>query len=204
MKRVILADLLWRLRDEGLLAEGVTLDDATVAEIGRKLKDSRLMNITEYGRMVHAEMAAITDAARRGVSVAGSRLFSTTFPCHNCAKHIVAAGIREVIYIEPYPKSQVAALFSDSIALDRAPTANQVAFSSFVGFAPTQFADLFQMPRRMDDQKHILKWEAIRTAAVPRISGIPAAYLWEEGRAVQTLKDRMTESSIAFKEGVDA
>jgi len=204
MKRVILADLLARLRDEKLLAEGLTLDDAKIAEIGGKLKDSRLMSITEYGRMVHAEMDAITDAARRGVSVAGSRLFSTTFPCHNCAKHIVAAGIREVIYIEPYPKSQVASLFSDSIALDRPPTANQVAFSSFVGFAPTQFADLFQMPKRMDDQKHILKWEAIRTAAVPRISGIPAAYLWEEERAVQTLKDKMTESSIAFKEGGDA
>jgi deoxycytidylate deaminase len=204
MKRVILADLLARLRDEKLLAEGVTLDDAKIAEIGRKLKDSRLMSITEYGRMVHAEMAAITDAARRGVSVAEARLFSTTFPCHNCAKHIVAAGIREVIYIEPYPKSQVASLFSDSMALDSPPTGNQIGFSSFVGFAPTQFADLFQMPKRVDDQKHILRWEAIRTSAVPRISGIPAAYLWEEERAVQTLKDRMTESSIAFKEGGDA
>jgi len=159
--------------------------------------------ITEFGRMVHAEMAAITDAARRGVSVAGSRLFSTTFPCHNCAKHIVAAGIREVIYIEPYPKSQVAALFSDSIALDRPPTANQVAFSSFVGFAPTQFGDLFQMPKRVDDQKHILKWEAVRTTAVPRISGIPAAYLREEERTVQNLNEQLIASSIAFTKGGD-
>jgi deoxycytidylate deaminase len=204
MKRVILADLLARLRDEKLLAIDVKLDDAKIAEIGRKLKDSRLMSITEFGRMVHAEMAAITDAARRGVSVARSRLFSTTFPCHNCAKHIVAAGIREVIYIEPYPKSQVAALFSDSIALDRPPTANQVAFSSFVGFAPTRFADLFQMPRRVDEQKHILKWEAIRTAAVPRISGIPAAYLTEEERAIETLSEKMAASSIAFRKGSES
>lgn len=138
------------------------------------------------------------------MSVAGSRLFSTTFPCHNCAKHIVAAGIREVIYIEPYPKSQVAALFSDSIALDRPPTANQVAFSSFVGFAPTQFADLFQMPKRVDDQKHILKWEAIRAAAVPRISGIPAAYLTEEDDRIQTLKKRMAATGMTFKKGGDA
>jgi cytidine deaminase len=203
MKRVILADLLGRLRDEKLLVDDVKLDDATIADIGRKLKDSRLMSITEFGRMVHAEMAAITDAARRGVSVAGSRLFSTTFPCHNCAKHIVAAGIREVIYIEPYPKSQVAALFSDSIALDRPPTANQVAFSSFVGFAPTQFADLFQMPKRVDDQKHILKWEAIQTTAVPRISGIPAAYLREEERTVQNLNEQLNASSIAFTKGRD-
>lgn len=110
MKRVILADLLSRLRDASLLAADVVLDERTIAEIAVKLKESRLMNITEYGRAVHAEMAAITDAARRGVSIAHARLFCTTFPCHNCAKHIVAAGIREVIYIEPYPKSRVAAL----------------------------------------------------------------------------------------------
>jgi cytidine deaminase len=204
MKRVILADLLGRLRDEKLLASDVKLDDAKIAEIGRKLKDSRLMNITEYGRMVHAEMAAITDAARRGVSVSGSRLFCTTFPCHNCAKHIVAAGIREVIYIEPYPKSQVASLFSDSIALDRLPTSNQVAFSSFVGFAPTRFADLFQMPKRMDSEKHILRWDTIRSVAVPRISGIPTAYMTEEESAIEMLAEKMAAKSIAFKKGGNA
>ncbi|HEU4889526.1 MAG TPA: anti-phage dCTP deaminase [Thermoanaerobaculia bacterium] len=203
MKRVILADLLVRLRDEKFLAEDVKLDDAKIAEIGRKLKDSRLMSITEYGRMVHAEMAAITDAARRGVSVAGARLFCTTFPCHNCAKHIVAAGLHEVIYIEPYPKSQVALLFSDSIALDRRPTENQMVFSSFVGFAPTRFADLFQMSKRVDDQKHILKWEEIRTTALPRISGIPTAYLTEEESAIETLSERMVAKSISFKKGGD-
>ncbi|MDN3612645.1 hypothetical protein QWZ16_23945 [Vibrio ostreicida] len=26
------------------------------------------------------------------------------FPCHNCAKHIVASGIKRVVYVEPYPK----------------------------------------------------------------------------------------------------
>jgi cytidine deaminase len=157
------------------------------------------MSITEYGRMVHAEMAAITDAARRGVSVAGARLFCTTFPCHNCAKHIVASGIREVIYIEPYPKSRVAALFSDSIALDRPPTQDQVAFSAFVGFAPTRFSDLFQMPERVDDRKHILKWEAIRAQATPRMYGIPAAYLLEEDRAIEKLREKMAGQSIAFR-----
>ena len=204
MKRVILADLLARLREENLLGPDVVLDDAKILEIGTKLKDSRLMGITEYGRMVHAEMAAITDAARRGVSVAGARLFCTTFPCHNCAKHIVAAGIRDVIYIEPYPKSHVASLFSDSIALDRRPTEHQVAFSSFVGFAPTRFADLFQMPRRVDDQKHILKWESISASAVPRTSGIPTAYLTEEESSIEALGEKMAAKSISFKKGGDA
>lgn len=203
MKRVILADLLVRLQDEGVLAENITLDDASIVRIGQNLKESRFMSITEYGRAVHAEMSAITDCARRGVSTAGSRLFCTTFPCHNCAKHIVAAGIREVIYIEPYPKSHVASLFSDSIALDRVPTENQIAFSSFVGFAPTRFADLFQMPKRVDDDKHILNWNAIRTTAKPRISGIPAAYLAEEKSVFETLDELMTAKNLGFVKGGD-
>jgi deoxycytidylate deaminase len=204
MKRVILADLLTRLQNEGLLASGTELDDRRVSEIGDRLKESRLMEITEYGRMVHAEMAAITDAARRGVSVDGGRLFCTTFPCHNCAKHIVAAGIREVIYIEPYPKSKVAALFSDSIAIDQPPTVNQVAFSSFVGFAPNRFADLFQITKRVDEQKRILSWDSIRTSARPRVSGTPAAYLSEEVLASKALREKMSSKSIGFREGGDA
>jgi len=201
MKRVILADLLTRLRHENLLAPEVELNDRSISEISVRLKESRLMEITEYGRMVHAEMAAITDSARRGVSIEGGRLFCTTFPCHNCAKHIVATGIREVIYIEPYPKSKVAALFSDSIALDRPATPNQVAFSSFVGFAPARFPDFFQMGARLDGQKHILNWDAIRTSALPRISGIPSAYLNEEERSSKALLEKMDAKSIAFKKG---
>ena len=42
-------------------------------------------------------------------------MFVTTFPCHYCARHIVSAGIDEVQYIEPYPKSQAIGLHRDSI-----------------------------------------------------------------------------------------
>lgn len=45
-------------------------------------------------------------------------LYSTTYPCHGCAKHIVAAGISEVVYYEPYPKSRALALHDDSIQED--------------------------------------------------------------------------------------
>jgi deoxycytidylate deaminase len=55
-------------------------------------KSSMIRNVIEFGRAVHAEMAAITEAARRGVSIAGCTMYATTFPCHLCARHIVAAG----------------------------------------------------------------------------------------------------------------
>jgi dCMP deaminase len=47
---------------------------------------------------VHAEQNAIADAARRGVSVHGSTLYVSHFPCINCAKIVAAAGIRAVKY----------------------------------------------------------------------------------------------------------
>jgi dCMP deaminase len=51
---------------------------------------------------VHAEQNAIADAARRGVSVAGSTAYISHFPCINCAKVLAAAGVREVKYHYDY------------------------------------------------------------------------------------------------------
>lgn len=51
---------------------------------------------------VHAEQNAISDAARRGVSVAGGIAYVTHFPCINCAKVMAAAGVREVRYLNDY------------------------------------------------------------------------------------------------------
>jgi hypothetical protein len=135
------------------------------------------------------------------VTVADTILFCTTFPCHNCAKHIVAAGIRQVIYIEPYPKSEVARLFSDSIVLDRVRSESRVAFSPFVGFAPTRFVEFFQMRSRVDDGKHILNWDAMRHSAQPRVIGIPAAYMAEEVEKVENLNQRMAEAGLELWKG---
>jgi deoxycytidylate deaminase len=44
-------------------------------------------------------MSALLDADRRGVAVQGATLHTTTFPCHNCARHIVGAGIDRVVFI---------------------------------------------------------------------------------------------------------
>ncbi len=51
---------------------------------------------------VHAEQNAVSDAARRGVSVAGGIAYVTHFPCINCAKILAAAGVREVRYLNDY------------------------------------------------------------------------------------------------------
>ena len=52
------------------------------------LKDMDFMDLTEYGREVHAEMDALVSAARGTESVKNCILYCTTFPCHICAKHV--------------------------------------------------------------------------------------------------------------------
>lgn len=60
----------------------------------------------------HAEENAIIQAAYYGVRLAGSMLYCTESPCLLCAKMIISAGIKEVIYEGNYPYSrQTASLF---------------------------------------------------------------------------------------------
>jgi deoxycytidylate deaminase len=99
------------------------------AALSIALRKTRVGSLLEFSRAVHAEMDALLSAARKGVSLVGTRLFVTTFPCHYCARHIVAAGVDEVQYIEPYPKSQALKLHEDSI---------QIVHSGW--YPPSQFA----------------------------------------------------------------
>ncbi len=52
---------------------------------------------TKYGYVVHAELNAILNA--RGRNVAGTRIYVALFPCNECAKAIIQAGISEVVYL---------------------------------------------------------------------------------------------------------
>jgi len=73
-------------------------------------------------------------------------LYTTTFPCHNCARHIIAAGIKKVFYIEPYEKSLALELHADSIELeppDEEVIGKKVIFLHFEGVAPRQYSNLF-------------------------------------------------------------
>lgn len=103
-----------RLQAGGQLSESADLNSFVAA-----VRETKLGNITEFGRSMHAEMAALLDAARRGTPVAGKKLFTTTFPCHNCARHIIGAGIKEVIYREPYEKSVASQLHNEAIAVNQ-------------------------------------------------------------------------------------
>ena len=56
---------------------------------------------------VHAEQNAISDAARRGVSLSGSTAYITHFPCIVCAKLLVAAGVNEIKFHFDYNNNPI-------------------------------------------------------------------------------------------------
>lgn len=136
---------------------------STIAEAGsreelvKKLKKTRIASLIEFSRAVHAEMDALLSAARLGTSIVGTRVFVTTFPCHYCARHLVSAGVDEVQFIEPYPKSQALKLHNDSITMDlegwQAPSnsGTMVLFRPYTGVAPRMYERAFLKDRPLKD-----------------------------------------------------
>jgi deoxycytidylate deaminase len=159
------------------------------------LRRTRISEITEFGRAVHAEMEALLACSRIGVSPSKGKLYTTTFPCHNCTRHIVAAGIEKVIYIEPYPKSRASELHSDSILVkEAAPEGTprqdelRVVFAPFVGIGPRRYFDLFSVSLssgRAIERKEKGRAKVWRPGkARPRVPMVPASYLQREQIAV--------------------
>jgi len=56
----------------------------------------------ELCRGLHAEQNAIIQAALHGVSVKGATLYCTNHPCVICAKMIINAGVKRIVYSEGY------------------------------------------------------------------------------------------------------
>jgi cytidine deaminase len=147
-KREVIIDFLEHLDRLNLLHNKDAPDIVQLVDRllgGKELKYAKFMGTIDYVRAVHAEVAALLDCARHGAAVLGCTLYTTTFPCHDCTKHIVAAGIDRVVFIEPYTKSLTSQLFSDSVSIDEPASSGKVQFSPFVGILPRRYADLFAM-----------------------------------------------------------
>ena len=168
----------WLSEDRSNVHVDELIEEAT--RKGGPLDSTWLPNLTEFGRDVHAEMSAIVSAARRGVRVDGATLVCTTFPCHGCAKHILAAGIRRVVYIEPYAKSFAVDFHDDAIALDERDGGDgqRVPFSAFVGVAPRHYGSWFAMTTRKDGTGQVVEFEP--TKALPWFRHVDPGYVARE------------------------
>ncbi|EEW53440.1 ComE operon protein 2 [Limosilactobacillus antri] len=87
------------VRDKRIIAGGyngsVSGDDHCIDE-GCYLRDGHCV------RTIHAEMNAILQCARFGISTDGASLYVTDFPCLQCTKSLLQAGIKEINYIRNY------------------------------------------------------------------------------------------------------
>ena len=161
MKKEIYGNIFQELIEQKLIQENSNKNLVIEA-----LKRTRIRNLIEFSRAIHAEMDAIVSLARTGrATTKDARLFCTTYPCHNCARHIVAAGIAEIVYIEPYPKSLAVELHDDAIReTTQSPEApfSHVGFRLFSGVAPRRYRALFRMDReRKDDWGELLRNECV-------------------------------------------
>ena len=87
------------VRDKRIIAGGyngsVSGDNHWIDE-GCYLRDGHCV------RTIHAEMNAILQCARFGMSTDGASLYVTDFPCLQCTKSLLQAGIKEINYIRNY------------------------------------------------------------------------------------------------------
>jgi len=68
-------------------------------------------------RTIHAETNAIIQAALHGVSTKEATCYVTHFPCINCTKTLINAGISEIIYLNDYRIDQNALGFLNSVGV---------------------------------------------------------------------------------------
>ena len=147
----IVEDIYARIQNDGLLT-----DKATPETLSKALKSTRVKALIEFSRSVHAEMDALLSLVRTGTRLPhGSVLYSTTYPCHNCARHIVAAGVARVVYLEPYSKSMAIDLHDDSIADNKPVSESQdkVVFVPYQGVSPRLYKSVYLKTGELKDKK---------------------------------------------------
>ncbi|WP_198019461.1 anti-phage dCTP deaminase [Thioalkalivibrio paradoxus] len=207
-KNLMVAEVLQRIASSNLVssdkqAEVQKLISDVANGLGHPLtKNLKALSVIEFNRSVHAEMAAICDAASRGVSIRGAQLFVNTFPCHICARHILAAGISRVVYIEPYPKSLTTTLYADQIGQSSSGDCRDtVPFEAFRGVAPRMYQFLFKAQgERKESSGVVTRWN--ERDANTKLKRYVLSYVAIEqtvvGRLLEKLAEDLNRNEVAL------
>lgn len=188
-KEEIIEKLIRKLVSE----KSVVLKDK--AKFYEVLQKSELKDLIEFSRAIHAEMHAIISGSQKtGDKMIGGKIYCTTYPCHICARHIVVAGIHEIYYIEPYPKSLATKLHYDSIT-ENEKDEGKVKILMFNGVAPSRYIQLFTMGEnyRKDTKGKYLKIQPEK--AKPLFSETLEALYTLESYVIK----KLTENDLAYK-----
>lgn len=87
------------VRDKRLIASGYNGSvegDEHCIDVGDLIVDGHCI------RTIHAEQNALLQCAKYGVSVNGAEVYVTDFPCVNCTKMLLQAGIKKINYLRNY------------------------------------------------------------------------------------------------------
>jgi len=77
-----------------------------------RIKDNHEQSI------IHSEINAITDCAKRGTSLSGAKIYVTHYPCVNCFRSIAASNIREIVYLNDYNNDEIVAQLALDASID--------------------------------------------------------------------------------------
>lgn len=138
---------------------------------GKKSSSGELA--TKYPYVVHAELNAVLN--KNSESCAGCRIYTTLFPCNECAKVIIQAGIREVIYASDKHSERLSAKASRRLF--------DLAGVEMRHFAPEK--DLLALPLRYTEDRHradrvtdrVVERVVDRADRADRVERLPAAQM---------------------------
>lgn len=187
---------------EGLITSAVMAKNKKSKAIETIISNTRLKDLIEFSRAVHAEMHSILSASRvAGERIVGGKIFVTTYPCHACARHIIAAGLKEVYYIEPYRKSLATRLHSDAMTEATSDSNNLVKIIQYDGVAPRRFLDLFESTSRkakggmlkLSEPMEAVPVTNVSLRAIPRLEQVVAAEVSSKSLLLPELKPPRNE-----------
>ncbi|NLI68894.1 MAG: ComE operon protein 2 [Bacilli bacterium] len=93
------------VRDNRIIASGY---NGSVEDSAHCIDEGCYIVNNHCVRTVHAEMNALLQCARFGVRTEGTEMYVTHFPCLQCSKHIIQAGIKKIYYEFDYKNDPLA------------------------------------------------------------------------------------------------
>lgn len=182
-------DLLSQMVVDDLIRAKVIPPNEKEKAIKSIRSNKKLSGRIEFSRSIHAEMHAILNAGlNNGIRMKNGKIFITTYPCHSCARHIIATGIKEVYYIEPYRKSLAVKLHNDSITEHESEQSNKVRILMFEGVAPSRYMGIFKAPpesRKQNGKMPSLDMTSVKPRFAKTLEAVPVL----ESLKVKELED---------------
>lgn len=164
---------------------------------------SRIKRLLEFSRAVHAEMDAIVAVARDAMpGLRGATLYCTTYPCHSCAKHIIASGIERVVYLEPYEKSLARKLHSDALVdTDKGQGRGGVKLDLYNGAAPSRYEEFFGTNHPRKEKGRYIDRGSFRQQLLP-LGGLAARDLEERLKRIESSGEMEVLSTLPTRSDV--